>query len=67
MVKVNAVILCSGSPNYFIYAVSTSYDSKGDTYSLINNNAWVRSSNRLTEDEQNKFFVVGKENIYINP
>ncbi|WPJ50520.1 hypothetical protein RCIP0023_00478 [Klebsiella phage RCIP0023] len=65
-VKINADIYCSGAPNYFIFAVSTSYDSKGDSYTLINNTHWVRTSNPIDISELSKYYSIGKDSIFVN-
>lgn len=64
--RINADIYCSGAPNYFIFAVSNAYNSKGDTYSLINNNVWCKSSQDLTEHELEVYTRLGTELIHVN-
>lgn len=40
----------SGYPNYFTYGicVQSSYYEKGDTFTLINNNIWMKCSTNIS-------------------
>lgn len=55
-------IYCSGAPNFFIFGVTKDFD----TYSLINNQYWVRSSNDLTQDDlDDMIMVAGREQLNV--
>lgn len=55
MIRKSLVVYCSGAPNYFIFGVTDKYE----TYSLINNQYWVRSSNDLTKADLDDMIMVG--------
>lgn len=58
--KKSLTVLCSGAPNFFIYGVT----KDNETYSLIENQYWIRASNDLTPAEISVMTVVESDCMY---
>lgn len=58
--KKSLTVLCSGAPNFFIYGVS----KYNETYSLIDNQYWIRASNDLTPSDLNSMIAVETPRLY---
>lgn len=54
-------VYCTGAPNFFIFGREP---STGITYSLINNQYWIRASKNLTDNEI-KVMTVVDEQLFI--
>lgn len=51
MQRVQLEVYTSGYPNYFTYGIRCMVDTPHHTYSLIDNQHWVRSSTALSDVE----------------
>lgn len=55
-------VYCTGAPNFFIVGVTKDFD----TYSLINNQYWVRSPHDLEQsDLDDMILVAGRKQINV--
>ncbi|EHU8780800.1 hypothetical protein N0S44_000030 [Escherichia coli] len=66
MIEINADIYCSAFPNYFIYALSTFGETEGETFVLVDNTTWYKTSNKIPEDVLNTYTRIENKNLYVN-
>ena len=66
MIEINADIYCSASPNYFIYALSTFGETEGETFVLVDNTTWYKTSNKISKDVLETYVRIENKNIYVN-
>ncbi|WAE77121.1 hypothetical protein vBEcoMphAPEC6_01320 [Escherichia phage ph0011] len=66
MIEINADIYCSAFPNYFIYALSTFGETEGETFVLVDNTTWYKTSNKIPEDVLKTYTRIENKNLYVN-
>lgn len=66
MIEINADIYCSAEPNYFIYALSTFGETDGETFVLVDNTTWYKTSNKIPKDVLETYVRIENKNIYVN-